>query len=148
MLGKRDRSGDMSPAAVKKAGVVTAFSQPTTAAHVPLPTEHQRPAPATVSFAACQQASAMGHCPICRNLLIERCIMCVGSADQNQNHILFPRSLSPSGCMLTFGRCGCVFHQHCLEPWAMRSETCPVHEVPWEAAAPSYDNLRAMPPPR
>ena len=97
-----------------------------------------------ISIAA--SASASGHCPICRNLLIERCINCAGcsaygAAEPQLRQPGAVRWQPHDSCSLAFGRCGCVFHHHCLEPWTLRHDCCPVHEVAWQEAAPSYGVL-------
>jgi|LauGreDrversion4_1035100.scaffolds.fasta_scaffold26223_1 hypothetical protein len=44
--------------------------------------------------------------------------------------------VSGTPCSLAFGSCGCVFHKHCIAPWAMRHDTCPIHETGWEPTTP------------
>lgn len=65
-------------------------------------------------------------------------------------------------CDLTFGSCGCVlsapraalppahrppalraphrcvFHTHCMVPWTQKHAVCPVHDTPWQRAAPTH----------
>mmetsp|Transcript_5719 Transcript_5719/g.18424 ORF Transcript_5719/g.18424 Transcript_5719/m.18424 type:complete len:119 (+) Transcript_5719:3-359(+) len=67
-----------------------------------------------------------GSCPICRSLLIQKCIGCSS------------RPASGSPCTLSFGVCGCVYHHHCLGEWHRRSFTCPLHEVQWQERAPCH----------
>ena len=33
-----------------------------------------------------------------------------------------------SPCMLSFGGCGCVYHEHCLSHWLHKRNVCPIHE--------------------
>jgi hypothetical protein len=35
-----------------------------------------------------------------------------------------------SPCMLSFGGCGCVYHEHCVSHWLHKRNVCPVHESP------------------
>ena len=60
-------------------------------------------------------------CLICRSLLIHKCIQCTAAG-----------STTASSCVLSFGACGCVFHQHCLGHWLHKSYVCPVHETAWQ----------------
>mmetsp|Transcript_8837 Transcript_8837/g.17844 ORF Transcript_8837/g.17844 Transcript_8837/m.17844 type:complete len:121 (-) Transcript_8837:187-549(-) len=63
-------------------------------------------------------------CPICRGLLVQKCIQCSSTA----------RPASP--CMLSFGGCGCVYHEHCLSHWLHKRNVCPIHESMWQPTAP------------
>ena len=31
-----------------------------------------------------------------------------------------------SPCMLSFGGCGCVYHEHCVSHWLLKRNVCPV----------------------
>ena len=33
-----------------------------------------------------------------------------------------------SPCMLSFGGCCCVYHEHCVSHWLLKRNVCPVHE--------------------
>ena len=35
-----------------------------------------------------------------------------------------------SPCMLSFGGCGCVYHEHCVSHWLLKRNVCPLHESP------------------
>lgn len=120
MLGKRDRANEMSPSALKRvaqqqvATTSTAADRPV--ARIANPTE-----------------SLDAACPICRSLLIQKCINCVSGL-----------GTTSGGCHITAGTCGCCFHTHCLVPWIMRREICPVHDCAWESCAPSLDILQRL----
>jgi hypothetical protein len=64
-------------------------------------------------------------------LLCQKCIQCTSFA-----------ASQPGGCVLTFGSCCCVFHEHCLAPWLRKQPVCPIHMVPWCEARPLVDPLR------
>ena len=89
-----------------------------------------------------------GSCPICRSLLIQKCIGCssrpasgspctlsFGTTKIQSAFHWSHRSLTP---LLIVGVCGCVYHHHCLGEWHRRSFTCPLHEVQWQERAPCH----------
>ena len=120
-----------------------------------------RPVPNISNVAS---AAALGYCPICRGLLITKCarlrsraactVPCQRAAisrTQERRSTLTQStpccfagiecvsqhgSYTGTPCSLVFGRCGCVFHGHCLAPWTMRSDTCPTHGTLWEPSTP------------
>uniref|UniRef100_A0A7S3F145 Zinc finger RING-H2-type domain-containing protein n=1 Tax=Haptolina ericina TaxID=156174 RepID=A0A7S3F145_9EUKA len=77
-----------------------------------------------VSSARSNHVPNGGECPICRSLLIQKCIQCTAAGS------------SQTPCVLSFGGCGCVFHHHCVGSWLYKSYVCPVHETPWQPSAP------------
>ena len=113
MLGKRDRSAEVPFSPLKvRAGT---------------PDENgpdNKPMAAVVRPAA---AADTAYCPICRDLLVRKCIQCASASGAFSFSACSP-------CSLAFGACGCVFHGHCLQPWMMRRDTCPVHDSPWQWA--------------
>ena len=50
-----------------------------------------------------------------------------------------------SPCMLSFGGCGCVYHEHCVSHWLLKRNVCPVHESPSRSVV-GIRKARAMPP--
>ena len=126
-IGKRDRSLEESPAAYKKLAAPPAARAAAPSAERPISLRLSAISLGTT-------ASAAGHCPICRNPYIERCPHCTDSENRQRQH-------RPAGCGLSFGKCGCVFHTHCLEPWILRSEKCPQCDVTWESVTPSAARL-------
>ena len=98
-----------------------------------------------------------GECPICRSLLINKCVPCKPSPTAaslprhtrytHSSHERIPHraragnqclSWGPqsSPCTLSFGSCGCVFHEHCLSHWLRKRPVCPLHESQWQPCAP------------
>lgn len=63
-------------------------------------------------------------CPICRNLLSEDCIEC--QATQNDT--------SPQECLIAWGKCQHVYHNHCINRWLEPKERrkCPLCNGEWE----------------
>jgi hypothetical protein len=114
MLGKRERHPDCSPSGTKR--LATGFDA------APVPKE----------IATLAQGGCDALCPICRTPLVSRCTLCQMSHPD----------ISP--CVLSAGACGCAYHTHCLEPWILRRDCCPVHDSPWVPCAPSLAQLRAL----
>jgi len=100
----------------------------------------------------CTGAQPAGVCPICRCLLVQKCERVAlarlpppaprSSASALLFLLLAPALPRPTGnqcrstgmqvspCMLSFGGCGCVYHEHCVSHWLLKRNVCPVHESP------------------
>lgn len=61
-----------------------------------------------------------GICSICRNLVEGPCVNCQTTADITRE------------CHLCWGKCGHVFHKHCIDRWIVAREVCPLDNQPWE----------------
>ena len=134
MTGKRERA-EVSPAAIKKLAAAEPLGVDLSASSERIGRPIAMPLTA-ISLAS--SAAASGTCAICRSPLVQRCTSCVCAAAADG---AAPRT----SCSLVFGRCGCVFHLHCLEPWTLRQFSCPVHEVAWEETQPSMALCAARP---
>lgn len=64
----------------------------------------------------------MRCCPICRNLLSDVCIECEARQDDT---IL-------QECLIAWGRCEHVYHNHCINRWLETREDCPLCNGKWE----------------
>ena len=73
-------------------------------------------------------------CLICRGLLISKCALCASAPLTPHDQAA---AAERGACVLAFGACGCVYHEHCLAPWLAKSAVCPYDERPWQPAAPS-----------
>lgn len=61
-----------------------------------------------------------GMCSICRNLVEGPCIACQTEGDITKE------------CYLWWGKCGHVFHEHCISRWTVSRKVCPLDNQPWQ----------------
>ena len=54
-------------------------------------------------------------CSICKNPLNEPCLSCQANQD----------NIQPNQCKKVVGRCSHCFHNHCIEEWIKKQNTCP-----------------------
>lgn len=65
----------------------------------------------------------METCAICRNHLMDACIMCQS---------LEPDAEKPANCSVAWGTCNHAFHLHCIATWLNTREVCPLDNKVWE----------------
>eukprot|EP01121_Diplochlamys_sp_Union-15-3_P005206 TRINITY_DN1553_c0_g2_i1.p1 TRINITY_DN1553_c0_g2~~TRINITY_DN1553_c0_g2_i1.p1 ORF type:complete len:114 (-),score=9.99 TRINITY_DN1553_c0_g2_i1:95-409(-) len=65
-------------------------------------------------------------CYICRNLLMENCIVCQAS------------DIPAEECTVAWGICNHAFHHHCITRWLRIRDSCPLDDTAWE-----FQNLDA-----
>lgn len=61
------------------------------------------------------------NCAICKNRLVDSCIGCQASEDQNIS----------KQCQRVTGRCNHCFHVHCISDWTKRVNKCPLCNTEW-----------------
>ncbi|KAI5709692.1 RING-box protein pip1-like [Diaphorina citri] len=66
----------------------------------------------------------METCAICRNHLMDECILCQARDAQDEP--------PPNGCTVAWGTCNHAFHLHCIATWLNTREVCPLDNKVWE----------------
>jgi RING-box protein 1 len=66
--------------------------------------------------------SVTDSCSICKNPLREACIKC--QADQE--------TFDQNKCKKVVGKCNHCYHEHCIEGWVKKQNTCPLDNSDWE----------------
>ena len=60
-------------------------------------------------------------CSICNNPLNEACLSCQANQE----------NFDPSQCKKVVGQCNHCFHNHCIEEWIKKQNTCPLDFTEW-----------------
>ena len=74
---------------------------------------------AVQSIFAYEYNEDLGECKICKEPLNGPCMECKPFKDMN--------------CVLKTGRCGHMFHGHCVGHWVEDHQTCPCCAQQWES---------------
>jgi RING-box protein 1 len=71
-------------------------------------------------------------CSICRNKFEEPCIECLCSHQKGD-----------LVCNPSQGKCGHVFHKHCIDKWNVKSSICPICVTPYATAVSNLNDNEA-----
>lgn len=67
-------------------------------------------------------------CAICREKLVQICVHC--SVDNTQDVMCYPSK----------GKCGHIFHKHCIDKWLTGSTICPICTIPYNIDVSNLNN--------
>lgn len=62
-------------------------------------------------------------CVICRMDTTDKCIECVSKTTDNN---------ITDKCEVSFGKCGHIYHTHCIHKWLLIEHYCPIDKLIWE----------------
>ncbi|CAH6421156.1 Hypothetical protein KVN_LOCUS163 [uncultured virus] len=60
------------------------------------------------------------NCAICKNTLTQKCATCFES-----------KNILNEECKVSKGKCGHVYHYHCISNWIRTANSCPIDATPW-----------------
>lgn len=69
-------------------------------------------------------------CAICREELKNVCVVC--NVDNKKE------------CQTVMGRCGHVYHEHCIDKWLKNRIVCPLDNRKWRTGTPELKSLRHL----